>query len=147
MSRKVFENSVTPLPAQEGLTPHGLMVQAADPVNKEQKMTVLFSLSIPASAEADLEEKVAKGEVLSADLRKNYEPDAKDVETLVSWLKAQGFDIVQVSPDSASVYARASAAQIEQSLAVNMVRVTKNGLTYTAAQNAPSLPEEVGSGV
>ena len=147
MARKVFANSVTPLPAQEGLTPQGLMVQAAEPVNKEEKMTVLFALSIPPGAEADLEEKVARGEVVSADSRKNYQPSAKDVQNLVSWLKAQGFEIVQVSPDSASVYARATASQIEQSLAVNMVRVTKDGLTYTAAQNAPSLPEEVGNGV
>jgi kumamolisin len=123
------------------------MVQAAEPASKEEKMTVLFALSIPLGAEADLEEKVAKGEVVSADLRKNYQPNPKDAEFLVSWLKAQGFEIVKVSPDSASVYARASASQIEQSLAVNMVRVTKDGLTYTAAQNAPSLPDDVGNGV
>jgi kumamolisin len=147
MARKIFENSVTPLPAQEGLTPQGLMVAAAEPVNKEEKMTVLFSLSIPAAAEADLEEKVASGQVISTELRKNYQANDADLQTLVSWLKNQGFEIVQVSPDSASVYARASASQIEKSLAVNMVRVTKDGITYTAAQNAPSLPDDVGKGV
>lgn len=123
------------------------MVQAAEPVNKEEKMTVLFSLSVPPAAEADLEEKVAKGQVVPPELRKNYQASATDIQTLVSWLKSQGFEIVQVSPDSASVYARASASQIEQSLAVNMVRVTKDGITYTAAQNAPSLPDDVGKGV
>src|SRR5205085_2271206 len=37
--------------------------------------------------------------------------------------------------------------QIGKSLAVNMVRVTKDGITYNAAQNAPSLPAGVGQGV
>ena len=34
--------------------------------------------------------------------------------------------------------AQATADQIEKSLAVTMVRVTKDGLTYTAAKDAPS---------
>ena len=148
MARKVFENSVTPLPVQTGLTPQGLMVQAAEPQHKDETMTVLFALTGSADAEAALEEKVAKGEVVPvAELRKNYAPSSTDVEALVSWLKAQGFDILQQSPDGASVYARASISQIEQSLGVKMVRVTKEGLTYTAAQNAPSLPDDIGNGV
>ena len=52
-----------------------------------------------------------------------------------------------VSHDGSSVYARASVAQIEKSLDVDMVRVTKDGVTYTAAKNAPSLPSNVANGV
>ena len=79
--------------------------------------------------------------------RRSISPSPKDVNNLVSWLKAQGFEIVQVSPESGSVYAKAPASQIERSLDVNMVRVTKDGISYTAAQNAPSLPDDVGQGV
>jgi kumamolisin len=146
MPRKLFQNSVIPLPAQEGLTPQGLFVDKAE-ADKEEKMKLVFSLSIPPEAEADLETRVAKGEVLSADQRKKYQPDRKEVDTLVSWLKSQGFENVELSPDSASVYARASASQIEKSLDVRMVGVTRDGRTYTAAQDAPSLPDNVGSGV
>ncbi len=46
-----------------------------------------------------------------------------------------------------SVYARATAAQIEKGLAIKMVRVTKEGPTYAATQNAPSLPADVGKNV
>jgi kumamolisin len=123
------------------------MVQAAKPEHQDEEMTVVFALSIPPAAQAELEEKVAKGEVIPEELRKKYTPNPKDIESLVSWLKTQGFTIVKVSADSASVYARATASTIEHSLEVNMVRVTKDGVTYTAAQNAPSLPEDVGSGV
>lgn len=45
--RKIFADSVTPLPAQPGLTPHGLLVHAAAPSTQAEKMDVLFSLSIP----------------------------------------------------------------------------------------------------
>lgn len=146
--RKVFQDSVTPLPEQAGLTHNGLMVSAAKPEHQNEMMTVLFSLEIPQSAQAQLEERVARGEVVPlAELQKDYTPNADDLKVLVNWLKKQGFEIVQVTDDRTSVYARASVDQIEKSLAVNMTRVTKDGITYTAAQNAPSLPADVGKGV
>jgi kumamolisin len=146
--RKIFQNSVTPLPPQEGLTPSGLMVNAATPEHRDTEMTLLFSLEIPPEAQAELEAKVARGEVVPPDeIQKNYSADPADLEVLTSWLKEQGFEIKQVSGDRTSVYAQASVDQIQQSLGVNMVSVTKDGLTYPAAQNAPSLPAEVGKSV
>jgi kumamolisin len=144
-ARMVFYDSVTPLPDQTGLTEHGLMVNAAPPEHRDETMTLLFSLAISQDAQAELETRVAKGEVVPLEgLQQKYTPNASDVEALVSWLKAQGFEVMQVSGDCTSVYARASVAQFEQSLGVKMVRVTKDGLTYTAAQDAPSLPLDVG---
>jgi kumamolisin len=146
--RKVFPDSVTPLPPEPGLAVHGLLLRAAAPDNRKETMTVLFSLAIPPAAEANLEARVARGEVVPpGELQKDYAANKADLAALVSWLKAQGFTIEQVSKDGTSVYARATVDQIEKSLAVNMVRVTKDGITYTAAQNAPSLPAEVGKSV
>jgi kumamolisin len=123
-------------------------VAAAEPETAHEEMNVLFSLEIPAAKTADLEERVARGEVLSPDeLQQNYAPNAADRDKLVKWLNAQGFDVTGVSHDGSSVYARASVAQIEKSLDVDMVRVTKDGVTYTAAKNAPSLPSNVANGV
>jgi hypothetical protein len=53
--RKVFQDSVTPLPDQPGLTQHGLMVNAAGPEHRDETMTLLFSLAIPQEAQAELE--------------------------------------------------------------------------------------------
>jgi kumamolisin len=146
--RKVFEDSVTPLPPETGLTPKGLMLSAAAPEHRKETMTVLFSLAIPPEAEARLEAKVARGEVVPlGELQKDYTAEPAERAALVGWLKKQGFKIAQVSKDGTSVYARATVDQIQRSLAVNMVRVTKDGITYTAAQNAPSLPAEVGKAV
>ena len=145
-NRKVFENSITPLPDQAGLTPHGLMVHAAEPEHRAEPMTILFSLGIPDDAQARLEEMVAKGEVVPPEeLNRTYAAAPANVDGLTAWLKSQGFEIVQVAPDG--IYARAAASQIEKSLGVNMVRVTRDGLTYTAARDAPSLPDEVATGV
>ncbi|OLE53673.1 MAG: hypothetical protein AUG51_12495 [Acidobacteria bacterium 13_1_20CM_3_53_8] len=146
--RKVFQDSVTPLPEQSGLTHNGLMINAAEPEHRDEMMTVLFSLAIPPQAQAQLEERVARGEVVPlAELQKDYTPSPASRESLVGWLKKEGFEIMEVSDDGTSVYARASVDHIEKSLEVNMTRVTKDGITYTAAQNAPSLPANVGKDV
>ena len=45
--RKVFQDSVTPLPDTPGPGPRGLMVAAAEPETANEEMNVLFSLEIP----------------------------------------------------------------------------------------------------
>ena len=76
---------------------------------------MLFSLEIPSEKTADLEECVARGEVVSPDeLQRNYAPNAADRDKLVKWLKTQGFDVTGMSHDGTSVYARASVKQIER---------------------------------
>jgi kumamolisin len=80
-------------------------------------------------------------------MKKSYSPNPADVDQLQNWLRAQGYQIVKVATDGTGVYAKANVAQIEQSLQTRMVRVTKDGLTYTASQNAPSLPADVGKSV
>ncbi|MDT5318608.1 MAG: kumamolisin, partial [Mycobacterium sp.] len=148
VARKVFTDSVTPLPDEPGPTPRGLMVAAALPETRDEQMTILFSLDTPPDKEADLEQRVANGEVISpADLQKNYAPDVGERDKLITWLKSQNFDVTDVSSDGTSVYARSSVEQIEKILGVDMVSVTKDGVTYTAAKNAPSLPADIGEGV
>jgi kumamolisin len=146
--RKVFLDSVTPLPDQAGLTHNGMLVNAAVAEHKDESMTVLFSFAIPKESQADLEQRVARGEVVPLDeLQQKYTPNKEDVGALASWLKSEGYEIAGQSDDGTSIYARATVDTIEKSLAVHMVRVTKNGITYTAAQNAPSLPADVGKSV
>ena len=146
--RIVFHDSIVPLPAQLGLTPNGLLTQAAKPEHKEERMELLFSLAIPQAAQQKLEDIVARGKTVTADaLQRDYAPKAADLNALRDWLTRQGFDAVEASKDKSGIYAQATVNQIEKSLQVNMMRVTKDGLTYTAAQNAPSLPEDVGAPV
>src|ERR1700722_3356850 len=112
--RKVFSDSITPLPETEGLTQHGMMVNAAKPQDRDEDMTLLFSLAMPADKQADLEQKVAEGQVVSPqELKTNYIANGEDSQALVSWLKQQGYHDVQLSPNGTGVYASAKASRIE----------------------------------
>ncbi len=144
--RKVFTDSVTELPDQPGLTKNGLMVAQAKKEARNESMELLFSLEMPGRD--DLEKRVAAGEVMSAQkVDESYAPKKADVDALKSWLTNEGFKIVGESPGSTGVYAKATVGTIEQSLGVKMISVTKKGVTYTAAKNAPSLPTAVGAAV
>jgi kumamolisin len=146
--RKVFEDSVTPLPKEEGITPQGFMLNFARPQDQDQVMRVLFSLAMPGTLQAKLEQKVVKGELVSPEeLKMTYVPPEEDIKRLVDYLKKQGFTDIDVSPNKTGVYASARVSDIERCMNVKMVRVTREGVTYTAAQNAPSLPEEVAGSV
>jgi len=144
--RKIFQDSVTPLPSHTGLTPDGLMINAMTPEHPDETLDVHFSLSIASDVQSQLEEKIAKGETVSPEeLNKLYTTKPADRDALVSWLKANSYEITHISRDG--IYARAKASQIAKSLQVNMVPVTKNGVSYVSAQNAPSLPIEVAAAV
>src|ERR1700755_1736016 len=113
--RKVFHDSVIELPEQPGVTPSGLKVNAARPEHGDEKMTLSFSLAIPQDAHDQLEAAVARGEVVSPDdLNTKYAVAKADVDPLVAWLKAAGYEILHVSNDRTSVFVRAAVAQIEQ---------------------------------
>ncbi|MDQ6759702.1 MAG: S53 family peptidase [Acidobacteriota bacterium] len=143
--RKTFTDSVTPLPDQPGPTRGGLVVNAAAPQTDEM-MSLHFSLAIAPDAVKQMEEKVAKGEVIPpGELEKMIGAKAADPQPLISWLKANGYEVTQTSVDG--VYAKAKASQVAKTLEVSMVPVMKDGVTYTSAKDAPSLPKEVAQAV
>lgn len=147
MARKLFEDSIVPLPADDGLAPNGLVVQAAAPRDASEKMDVMFSLALPADAQQNLEDAVARGDVVPpGDLESIKAPD-KERAKLQTWLEAHGFDVDHVSADGTSIYTTSTVDNLGKQLQVDMVRVTKDGITFTAARNAPSLPTTVGDGV
>src|SRR5260370_36222226 len=63
-NRKVFSDSVVPLPASEGPTLHGLNVHAISADNKKDKLKVLVSLTIPNETQKKLQEKINCGQVV-----------------------------------------------------------------------------------
>jgi kumamolisin len=147
-NRKVFEGSVTPISTGDGVTPSGLIVQAAGDEYNDEIMQLVFSLELSDDKYDELQKKVGSGEVLTPQqINANYGVGKADADALSDWLKGQGFEITKISGNNMSIYARASVSQIAKSLQVDMVRVTRDGLTYTAARNAPSLPWDVGKDV
>jgi kumamolisin len=147
-ARKIFHDSVTELPDEPGVTPAGMKVNLMRQEDESEEMTLSFSLAIPKEAHDRLEALVARGEVITpSHLYSDYAVEPSKAQPLIDWLKVQGFTIEGVSEDRTSVFARGSVAQIKQSLEVKMIRVVKNGITYIAAQNAPSLPDDIAGSV
>jgi kumamolisin len=148
-NRKVFHDSIVPIPVDAGPAPGGLMVNTAAATDHlNENLTLHFSLGLHPDVEQELEKRVAKGEVVGEnELHDRYGADQHDADALVGWLKSNGFTIEEVTPDRTSVYASAPADAIAKALQVQMARVTLGGFTYTAARNAPSLPEDVGAPV
>jgi kumamolisin len=145
--RKIFQDSITPLP-EDGVSPLGLVVNLTRGIDKAQDMNLIFSLNMDPALQKELEDKVASGQTVSpAELKQKYVPDPKNIDGLVTWLKTQGFTITRISPNGTAIYASAPIPTIEQTLQVTMVSVTRNGITYTAAKDAPSLPAEVAQSV
>src|SRR2546421_5419595 len=98
--RKVFQDSVVPLPHEGTHAPLGLVVQAAEAPNLAEPMKVHFSFATPDAARAELEARVAAGEVVSPEEQaQKYEPAAADISALKKWLETEGFQITHVAPD------------------------------------------------
>jgi kumamolisin len=147
-NRKYFHDSITELPPQPGLTGTGLMVNSAEAVHLSEPLTLHFSLAISPAAEEELAKRVESGEQLSAaELDSKYGLGAADIDPLKKWLIARGYRITQETSDHTSIFATAPAETVAKTLEVDLVRVTKNGITFTAARNAPSLPVDVGAHV
>jgi len=147
-NRKMFPDSIIPVPASAGLTAHGMAVNAAEPHHRAEKMDLSFSLGLPPARETELHERVDNGEVISPDdMKSKYSVDAGVAKALETWLKSEGFTITQVAPDRTTIYASAPASQVEASLGVHVVRVTQEGQSYTAASDVPSLPQAVAGSV
>ncbi|MGZ4648934.1 MAG: S53 family peptidase [Kineosporiaceae bacterium] len=145
--RKVFEDSVVPLPPDDGLAPNGLLLHGIGTRHDDEPMDLLFSLELPTDVSAELEARVARGEVVPAkELAAMTAPqDVRD--RLVNWLAGHGFTVDHVSADGTSVYATSTVTNVAEQLQVDMARVTRDGITYNAARTPPSLPDDVGEGV
>lgn len=146
--RKLFRDSAETLPKPPSHTRKGLTIQTAQASDLRMPMGVLFALEAHEEAEERLEKLVSQGRVVSVDeLAREHGVEAAESQTLVKWLVKQKFEVLRVSKDNSSVFARAPASQIERSLDVKMVRVTSAGVTCIAARSAPSLPEDIATSV
>jgi kumamolisin len=142
-TRKFFHDSVTELPPQPG--PAGnLLVKAAEPAHLNDSFTLNFALQIPDASEKELARRVEAGErVPAAELDSKYALTAADTAPLKQWLTSNGYTSIRESSDHTNVFANASADTVAKSLQVDIVRVTKKGITHTAARNVPSLPSDI----
>lgn len=146
MARKHFPDAVVRLPREGIAAGLGALVEAAAPEAIAAPLTLHFALGPDAAATAALEKQVARGNTLTpAEVAAIYAPDPADVRALTDWLAANGFHIEHAADDG--IYASAAADRIATALDVQMVQVTRDGITRMAARDAPSLPAAVARAV
>lgn len=147
--RVILQDSVSALPDKMGLdNTTGIAQENLQPADRGNEQSLLVSLRAPAAARESLEEKVARGETVSPEeLASVYGASPADRDRVRAWLVSQGLRVKSESSDGTGIYVRGSISDIEKAFRVHFVRVTREGSTYLAARDAPSVPSDIAPAV
>jgi kumamolisin len=114
----------------------------------EAQTALDFSVALKMHNFAELQNRVAWGEIISLDeIASKYYPTADEYKTVAAWLTSQGFAVKPADKYNLSIFASGTVAQIERAFATKFGRVKFQGVEYTSALSAPSLPAEVAAPV
>ncbi len=107
-----------------------------------------FCISLKMRNFDELEARLGRGEKISpAAMEASYLPSAADYAAVQAWLAAQGFTLTQPDPSHTNVFARGTAAQIQNSLYADFAKVGTADGEFTSAVSAPALPVELSGAV
>lgn len=143
--RVVLQDSVSPLPEKMelGNTP-STIDENLQPAERGSALSLLISICADAGAHESLEEKVARGEIISPEeLASTYAAPPANRNRVRAWLISQGLHVERDASDGLGIYVHGSIDDIEKAFGVHFVRVTREGSTYLAARDAPSVPSEI----
>lgn len=157
-TRVVFDNSIRAVP-EESATSTSLVATAvtrrtAVITRRELKAEELaapmdFAVSLTMRNYAELEARIGRGEVISpAEMAAKYDPAVEDYNKVADWIQSQGMTITHESTHHLAVFAEGTVSQVKAAFAVDFARVTGvDGVEYSSAITAPSVPAEVASGI
>lgn len=145
----VLEDSVVPLPEQFGTdATTGLVTQALEPADLRHEVTFLVSLRPSPTRREELEARIARGETVSPEeLADRYGAPASQRARARIWVQSEGLAYEGESSDRSGIYVRGRVSDVAECLGVTFVRVIRDGQSYLAARNAPSIPSELGDTV
>jgi len=110
----------------------------------EAQTTLDFSVALKMHNFAELQNRVARAEIISLDeIASKYYPTEDEYKTVAAWLSSQGFAIKPPDKYNLSIFASGTVAQIEHAFATKFGRVKVGGVEYTSALKAPILPSEI----
>lgn len=133
-------DSIRDVPASAptgAITPH---IARSSLTIAELNTPMEFSLSLKMRNFADLQARLARGELISpAEMAAKYWPLQSDYDAVANWLTQQGFT---VSPDSGHLLVTASGtvAQVQGIFQVSFARVASDGADFSSAVTPPSVP-------
>src|SRR6516225_3925285 len=142
-NRVVFAESL-----KEIATTPGAALVRSELAPAEAQTALDFSVALKMHNFAELQNRVAWGEIISLDeIASKYYPTADEYKTVAAWLTSQGFAVKPADKYNLSIFASGTVAQIERAFATKFGRVNFQGVEYTSALAAPSLPAEVAAPV
>ena len=132
------------MPTSGPINPHKPFVSRRTLTSSEVAAPLDFEVALKMRNFADLQARVAKGERISpAEMAAKYEPLATDYNTVVAWLKGQGFQITRQSDSHLGIFVRGTIGQIQQAFGLTFARVQLEGKEYTSAVTAPTVPASI----
>ncbi|HEY9156097.1 MAG TPA: protease pro-enzyme activation domain-containing protein, partial [Opitutaceae bacterium] len=144
---------VLPLVAFGGTRFHGnlsrqaIQIKRAELSAEENAKTLNFQFALPLRNFAELQKRVAAGEVISqTELEEKYYPTSEDYGRVRDWLTAHGARRVQEDATHMTVFAEAPVQVVAAVLQVPFAVVNgSDNNEYVAAVDDPVLPEELQS--
>ena len=107
-----------------------------------------FSVALGMRNLEEFQARIGNGELVPyEEVQAKYMPLQADYDRVAAWLTSQGFTLTFHDTSRLSVFAQGTVAQIQSNFGVTMQSVTVDGVAYTSAISAPSLPASVTTGV
>jgi kumamolisin len=126
--------------------PHKPYISRTSLQADELAKTMNFEVVLQMQNFADLQQRVAKGQRISQqEMTAKYQPSAADYQTVIDWLVQNGFTIRQQDPSHVAVFAGGTVAQVKKAFSVGFARVKQDGVEYSSATTAPTVPVEIGN--
>jgi kumamolisin len=140
-NRVTFRGSVSEVATKQAFafTTSALLVRN-QLTTAEAEATMEFSVALKLRDFDDLQQRIAKGEIISLDeMAAKYYPTAADSKRVADWLTAQGFAVKPPGKYNLSIFASGSVTQNERVFGTKFGRVQSGGSEYSSALIAPSL--------
>ena len=149
--RVTFAGSLAPVPVVAGAkagTPERTVASVGGLSAAQLAAPMEFSVALGMRSLEEFQARIGNGELVPyEEVQAKYLPLPGDYERVAAWLTSEGFALTFPDSSRLSVFAQGTVAQIQSSFGVTMQSVTVDGVAYTSAIDAPSLPAGVTGGV
>ena len=115
----------------------------------ERAASMPFEVSLRMRNFDEMQARIARGELISdSEKQARYFPLAADHDRVVKWLEDQGLEVTRTDGNRLGVFGRGSVDAVAAAFGVAFARVTAaDGLEFTSAVTAPSLPNDLSPAV
>lgn len=143
----VAEGSIRPVPAAAKMgpdDPRRPFIKRANLQAAEAAAEMRFEVALKMRNFAELQARVARGEIIPfSEMAERYFPTQADYQAVAAWVAGQGFKITRQDDNHLAIFASGSVDAIQKALRVNFARVSLEGVEYTSAVSAPSIPAAI----